>query len=65
MQHTLASNPKALGVAIGIAGWTHNAIEEVIAKYGLGHWQQVLSTEWGGMNEVGSHFLHLRPLSAF
>eukprot|EP01050_Picozoa_sp_SAG11_P015865 SAG11_NODE_2101_length_3821_cov_1.700699_4_plen_70_part_00 len=61
MQHTVAGNSKALGIATGIAAWTHNAIEGVIAKYGLEHWQQVLSTEWGGMNEVGS-FMHLRPL---
>ena len=54
MQHTLARNPKALDIAIGMAAWTHNAVEGVIAKYGLHHWQQVLSTEWGGMNEVGS-----------
>ena len=62
MQHTVAGNPKALGIATGIAAWTHNAIEGVIAKYGLEHWQRVLSTEWGGMNEVGSHFMNLRPL---
>jgi hypothetical protein len=48
-----------------MAAWTHTAIEGVIAKHGLGHWQQVLNTEWGGMNEVGSQFLDLAFRSAF
>ena len=47
-----AGNAQALQVAIGMAAWAKQAIEGVISQSGQAHWQQVLNTEWGGMNDA-------------
>ena len=49
--YTRAGNAQALTVAIGMAAWTKQAIEAVLARGGEGLWQRVLGTEWGGMND--------------
>ena len=49
--YTRTGNTQALAVANGIAGWTKQAVEGVLARGGQMLWQRVLGTEWGGMNE--------------
>ena len=53
-QYNLAGNAQALAVAVGIAKWTKTNVDQVLARGGQDLWQQVLGTEWGGMNGEGA-----------
>jgi DUF1680 family protein len=46
--HTLAGNPQALEVLIGMATWA----DKWTASKSEAHMQEILQTEYGGMNEV-------------
>jgi hypothetical protein len=35
-----------------MAAWVHRVVERTVAAGGMGLWQRVLLTEWGGMNDV-------------
>ena len=51
--HTLAGSAQALDVALAMAAWVKRTVEEVLAApNGPANWQDVLSTEWGGMNDA-------------
>jgi DUF1680 family protein len=51
--HTLAGSAQALQVALGMAAWVKRTVEAVLAApNGQSDWQDVLSTEWGGMNDA-------------
>jgi len=51
-QYTLAGNQQALQIAIKIGKWVKTQVDAVFARGGQNLWQQVLGTEWGGMNDA-------------
>ena len=51
-QHNLAHHPKALDMAMRLASWCYRYALNAIASGGETLWQDILGTEWGGMNEV-------------
>jgi DUF1680 family protein len=51
--HVLAGSARALDVALGMARWVKRTAEAVLAAPGgAGAWQDVLSIEFGGMNDA-------------
>lgn len=50
-QYNLAGNQQALQVAQGMAAWAYTSVQSVLAYGGQTQWQNVLDTEWGGMND--------------
>ena len=50
-QYTLAGNQQAFEMVKAMAAWTKSNVESVLARGGQRLWQDVLDTEWGGMNE--------------
>eukprot|EP00937_MAST-01D_sp_MAST-1D-sp2_P001797 g1797.t1 len=53
-QYQHAGNRQALRVLLGMADWVVREVGALLERPGFGEaaWQQVLNTEWGGMNEV-------------
>ena len=51
-QYTHAGNEQAFTVVKGMAGWVQQNVEATIGRGGTKLWQEVLGTEWGGMNEA-------------
>lgn len=51
-QHNLAHHPKALEMALSLAHWSYRYALNALQIGGQALWQNVLNTEWGGMNEV-------------
>ena len=66
-QYQYAGNLQAFDLLKKMAEWTHNRVEDTIAKGGMSLWQQVLLVEWGGMNDVFFNlFQHTRdPIHLF
>ena len=71
-QHTHAGSALALALVSKMAGWVARRVDATIAAGGEALWQQVLLTEWGGMNDVlyGLHAVtgdadHLRVARLF
>jgi hypothetical protein len=51
--HVLAGSAQALAVALGMASWVKRTAEAVLAAPGgAAAWQDVLSIEWGGLNDA-------------
>lgn len=51
-QHQLAMQPTTLRVLTSMASYFCDRSEDVVRKYGMDHWHQILETEFGGMNDV-------------
>ena len=51
-QYVFAGSTKAYDLVIRMAAWVHERVEATIASGGEALWQNVLLTEWGGMNDV-------------
>lgn len=52
--HVLAGQAQALGVATGLADYLCGRFERVVEEQGREHWEAVLETEFGGMNEASA-----------
>jgi len=50
-QYVYTGNTQALSIATQMGDWVYTSVEAAIAQYGMDNWQQVLDTEWGGMND--------------
>jgi DUF1680 family protein len=51
-QYTELGNVQAFEMVKKMASWVQTEVEQVLAKGGQTQWQNVLQTEWGGMNEA-------------
>lgn len=51
-QHQLSKQPKALPMLTSMASYFCSRVKKVINTRGYDHWQHILETEFGGMNEV-------------
>ena len=51
-QYVFAHSKAAFDLVLRMALWVHDRVEATIAAGGVALWQQVLLTEWGGMNDV-------------
>ena len=51
-QHQLTPQPSALRILLGMGSYFCDRSEDVVRKYGIDHWHQILNTEFGGMNDV-------------
>lgn len=51
-QHQLVGNSKALSMAIAMADYFCNRSQTVVESHGRDHWNKVLETEFGGMNDI-------------
>ena len=51
-QYTHAASARSLKMVLRMAAWVERHARGALAAGGQALWQQVLATEWGGMNEV-------------